>query len=125
MAIRGRTWLSITPEPERELPEAIAVLSAGHRVGEDAVCRERLRLQAIVLRRGLRRWLAYLREALELIELRTGDRDPDVVRARTRARAVLTNHHNLLLGLPGRGASLTTHDRARLAELDDPEERRP
>jgi len=124
MATR-RAWLSITPEPERELPAAVAVLTAGHGVGEDAVQRERLRLQAIVLRRGLRRWLRYLRGVLELIELRTGDRDPDVAQARARARVVLTNHHNLLLGLPGEGAALTTHDRARLAELGDPEERRP
>ncbi len=123
MATR-RAWLSITPEPERELPEAVAVLTAGHRAGDDAVRRERLRLQAIVLRRGLRRWLRYLREVLELIERRSGDRDPDVVHARARARVVLANHHNLLLGLPGRGAALTTHDRARLAQLGDPEERR-
>ena len=125
MAIRRVPWLSITPEPERELPPAVAVLAAGHRVGDAAIRRERLRLQTIVLRRGLRRWLRYLREVLELIELRTGDQDPDVARARARARAVLINHHNLLLGLPGEGAALTTHDRARLAELDDPEERHP
>lgn len=123
MAIRRAAWLSITPEPERELPGAVAVLSAGHLVGDDAVRAERLRLQAIVLRSGLRRWLSYLREVLELIERRTGDDDPDVARARARARVVLTNHHNLLLGLPGPGAALTTHDRARLAELDDPEEK--
>ncbi|MGH2909117.1 MAG: hypothetical protein ACRDK8_07465, partial [Solirubrobacteraceae bacterium] len=91
MATR-RAWLSITPEPERELPEAVAVLTAGHRVGDDAVRRERLRLQAIVLRRGLRRWLRYLREVLELIERRSGDRDPDVVHASARARVVLANH---------------------------------
>ncbi len=101
------------------------MLSAVHLVGEDAVARERSRLQTIVLRRGLRRWLAYLRDVLDLIELRSGDRDPDVVRARARARVVLINHHNLLLGLPGAGAALTTNDRARLAELGDSEERRP
>lgn len=123
MAIRRAAWLSITPEPERELPAAVAVLAAGHGVGDEVISRERRRLQAIVLRHGLRRWLSYLREALELIELRSGDRDPDVTRARTRARAVLINHHNLLLGLPGPGATLTTNDRARLAELDDTEER--
>ncbi|HTU30904.1 MAG TPA: hypothetical protein VMF07_16065 [Solirubrobacteraceae bacterium] len=125
MAIRRAAWLSITPEPERELPRAVAVLTAGHQVGDDAVRAERVRLQAIVLRHGLRRWLGYLREVLELIERRTGDDDPDVTHARARARTVLINHHNLLLGLPGPGATLTRNDRARLAELDDPEERQP
>jgi hypothetical protein len=123
MAIRRATWLSITPEPERELPRAVAVLAAGRQVGDDAIRAEQNRLQTIVLRHGLRRWLSYLRDVLELIERRTGDEDPDVARARARARVVLANHHNLLLGLPGPGAALTTHDRARLAELDDPEER--
>jgi hypothetical protein len=37
----------------------------------------------------------------------------------TLARAVIANHHNLLLGLPGAGARLTATDRARLAALDD------
>jgi len=124
MATR-RAWLSITPEPERELPAAVAVLVAGHRVDGDAVGRERRRLQAIVLRHGLRRWLRYLREVIGLIELRTGDPDPEVIAARARARTVVANHHNLLLGLGGAGASLTVHDRARLAELDDPPKGRP
>jgi hypothetical protein len=124
MATRRGTWLSITPEPERELPEAVAVMNAGHGVGAQEIERERQRLQTIVLRHGQRRWLSYLSEVLALIELRTGDHDPDVTRARTRACAVLTNHHNLVLGPRGSGAAMTTHDRARLAELDDSEERR-
>jgi hypothetical protein len=125
MLAARRSWLSITPEPERELPAAVAVLIAGHGVGVDAVGRERLRLETVVLRRGLRGWITYLRSVIGLLELRTGATDPEVVRARRRARAVLVNHHNLLLGLPGAGASLTVHDRARLAELADPEEDRP
>jgi len=125
MLAARRSWLSITPEPERELPAAVAVLIAGHGVGVDAVRRERLRLEAVVLRRGLRGWITYLRSVIGLVELRTGTTDPEVLRARSRARAVLVNHHNLLLGLPGAGASLTIHDRARLAELADPEEDRP
>jgi hypothetical protein len=125
MAIRRAAWLSITPEPERELPRAVAVLAAGHGVADEDISREQARLQGIVLRHGQRRWLQYLREVLELVEQRTGDHDPEVVQARTRARLVLTNHHNLLLGLPGPGATLTRNDRVRLAELDDPEERHP
>ena len=125
MLAARRSWLSITPEPERELPAAVAVLIAGHGVPVDAVRQERLRLQKVVLRGGLRGWITYLRSVIGLVELRTGTTDPEVLRARSRARAVLVNHHNLLLGLPGAGASLTVHDRARLAELADPEEDRP
>ena len=29
--VKRASWLSITPEPERELPEAVATLAAGHR----------------------------------------------------------------------------------------------
>lgn len=116
MFTRG-AWLSITPEPERELPEVVAVLSAGRAVDADAIVRERDRLQAIVLRRGQRRWLTYLRQVIGLIELRADATDPAVTRARRVAHLVITNHHNLLLGLSGAGASLTTQDRARLAEL--------
>ena len=124
MSSRG-AWLSITPEPERELPQAVAVLSAGRAVDADAVTRERERLQAIVLRRGQRRWLTYLRRVIELIELRTGATDPVVRDARQRAHLVITNHHNLLLGLSGAGAALTSHDRARLAELAPTPKGRP
>ena len=38
-------------------------------------------------------------------------------RARKAAIAVIANHHNLLLALPGRGAQRTEADRRRLAQL--------
>ena len=44
-------------------------------------------------------------------------RDPEVARAREVAIAVISNHHNLLLALPGRGARRTETDRRRLSEL--------
>ncbi len=28
--VKGVTWLSVTPEPERELPAAVATLELGH-----------------------------------------------------------------------------------------------
>ena len=41
----------------------------------------------------------------------------EVTRAREIAIAVISNHHNLLLALPGRGARRTQTDRRRLSEL--------
>jgi hypothetical protein len=32
--------------------------------------------------------------------------------------AVISNHHNLLLALPGRGAQISAADRRRLTQLD-------
>jgi hypothetical protein len=112
--VKRATWLSITPEPERELPAAVATLAAGRRADTAAVAAERARIERIVLRRGQRRWLRYLHGVVELIEQRTQSVDPEVRRAGDRARRVIVNHHNLLLGLPGAGARLTAADRARL-----------
>jgi hypothetical protein len=41
-----------------------------------------------------------------------------VARARARATAVVANHHNLLLALPGSGAARTAGDRDALARLE-------
>jgi hypothetical protein len=115
--VKRATWLSVTPEPERELPEAVATLSAGGRAFPDAVEAERVRIERLVLHGSQRRWLAYLHDVVELIERSTPAEDPDVTRARARAVAVIANHHNLLLALPGAGARWTAYDRARLEEL--------
>ena len=71
----------------------------------------------MVLRGSERRWDSYLHEVVSLIDQRAGDADPDVARARDVAIAVISNHHNLLLALPGRGARRTETDRRRLSEL--------
>ena len=63
-----KDWLSVTPEPERLLPGAVATLEAGGRPDPDAVERERARVERVVLRARLRAWLAYLSRALELAE---------------------------------------------------------
>jgi hypothetical protein len=111
------TWLSVTPEPERELPEAVATLTAGHRPMGQSVEAERQRIERLILHGTQRGWLAYLHNVVDLIEQRTGTRDPDVDKARSRAGVVIANHHNLLLAHPGPGARLTADDRARLQEL--------
>jgi hypothetical protein len=112
--VKRASWLSVTPEPERELPEAVATLGMGRRASASAVARERARVERLVLRGSERRWLAYLHHVVGLIESRSTTEDPEVARARELAAAVVANHHNLLLGLPGCGAELTTDDLARL-----------
>lgn len=116
--VKRAQWLSITPEPERELPAAVATLVADGRPGAAAIDAERRRIERLLLHGAQRRWLQYLHEVVGLIDACADSDDPDVRRARTRARAVIGNHHNLLLGLPGAGARLTTTDRARLTVPD-------
>jgi hypothetical protein len=115
--VKRASWLSVTPEPERELPAAVATLVRGARPSEDAVADEAARLERLVLRGTQRGWNDYLHRVVELVEQRAHEPDPDVARARTLAARVLANHHNLLLALPGRGAQQTEADRRRLAQL--------
>jgi hypothetical protein len=107
-------WLSLTPEPERELPETVATLRADGRPPPAAVERERERVERLVVRARRAAWLAYLSDVIELIDLRERTRDPGVQRARAIALAVVRNHHRLLLGLPGPAAAETETDRRRL-----------
>lgn len=116
--VKRASWLSITPEPERELPEAVATLSAGHRAGPAAVAAEEARIERLILHGSQRRWLAYLHDVVDLVTAANGNDDPDVAAARERATKVISNHHNLLLGLPGAGARLTATDSSRLRALD-------
>jgi hypothetical protein len=115
--VKRAPWLSVTPEPERELPEAVATLRRGGLATDAAVAEEADRIERLVLRGSERRWDSYLHDVVSLIDQRTGDDDPDVARAREVAIAVISNHHNLLLALPGRGARRTETDRRRLSEL--------
>jgi hypothetical protein len=110
-------WLSVTPEPERELPAAVATLRCGARATDGAVAEETAEIERLILRGSERRWDRYLHGVVELIDVRAGDRDPAVAEAREVAIAVIANHHNLLLALPGRGARRTDTDRRRLSEL--------
>jgi hypothetical protein len=115
--VNRASWLSVTPEPERELPAAVATLASGARAGEDAVAEEAARVERLVLHGSQRRWNQYLHRVIGLIERRANDSQPDVARARTRAIRVIVNHHNLLLALPGGGSREIEADRRRLAQL--------
>ena len=117
MGRRGN-WLSITPEPERELPQAVAMLRHGGSPPGGAAARERQEIERLVLRASQRRWLDYLREVIALMEASTGDTRPEVAGARSLAGAVIANHHNLLIAFPSHASRHTAGDRARLAQLD-------
>ena len=115
--VKRSVWLSITPEPEAELPAAVATLRSGGLASELEVAAEAGRIARLITRCGQRSWLRYLHGVLMLVESEAGSPDPAVRRAVMRAAAVLSNHHNLLLALPGAGARLTAGDRARLDRL--------
>jgi hypothetical protein len=93
-------WLSITPEPERDLPEAIATLRAGGPPPRELVEKERLRAERLVTHGTNRRWRAYLTDAAALA--RSGEGDDRLAGARAVIDEVLENHHNLALGLARR-----------------------
>jgi hypothetical protein len=110
-------WLSVTPEPERELPAAVATLRCGGAAADDEIAAEAARIERLILHGSQSSWHGYLHGVVELIEHRAGDPAPEVAQAREVAIAVIANHHNLLLALPGRAARRTETDRRRLAEL--------
>jgi hypothetical protein len=119
--VKRVSWLSITPEPERELPAAVATLAAGRHADPGAVATEQARIERLILHGSQRRWLAYLHDVVDLIAAEDGSEDPDVAAARRRATKVIANHHNLLLGLTDPthpGVRLTATDSSRLRALD-------
>jgi hypothetical protein len=89
-------WLSITPEPESELPRAIATLRSGGRPSAALVGRETARVERLVLRGSRRAWRRYLADALALAD---SSHDPAVRDARALIEDVVTNHDNLELAL--------------------------
>ena len=89
-------WLSITPEPESELPRAIASLRSGGPPPPALVERESARAEALVLRGSRRAWRRYLAEALALAD---SSHDPAVQDARALVEDVIHNHDNLELAL--------------------------
>ncbi|MFF4397478.1 hypothetical protein [Streptomyces sp. NPDC001480] len=127
-ARRSLVWLGLTPEPEQELPAAVAALRtpAAGRPPADLVTAERRRVERLVLRGTQRAWLRYLREVTDLVvEAATHpaiDPGPALL-----AGEVVLDHHRMLIGLPGAAYARTApqrHDLERaLARLR--ESRRP
>jgi hypothetical protein len=95
-------WLSITPEPERELPRAVATLRCGGLPSPAAIEAERDRVERLVTRGSRRSWTAYIGEAAALA--RRAPEHGETGEARALVLAVIENHDNLKLGLPGGSA---------------------
>ena len=92
-------WLSITPEPERELPAAVATLRAGRAPDGAAIAAEQEHVERLITRGSRRAWTAYIAEAAALA--RAANADDEVAEARELVLDVVQNHDNLRLGLPG------------------------
>jgi hypothetical protein len=97
-------WLSITPEPERELPAAVALLRAGGAASAAAVEAEQARAERIVTHGTRRACAASLEEAGALAS--AAPTDGELGAARALVLDVIDNHDNLKLGLPGRKRGL-------------------
>jgi hypothetical protein len=95
-------WLSLTPEPERELPAAIATLRAGGTPSREQMALERDRAERLVVRGSRRQWMRWLADAERLAAGAADDDAEAVAAAREMVLAVVTNHHALMLGLSGR-----------------------
>jgi hypothetical protein len=120
---RDVTWLGLTPEPERELPAAVATLRrrcaveagpAEAPVPRDSLSAERRRVEGLVLHGTHADWLRYLGEVTALVT-RVARRcpDPEAGRAALRAAETVLDHHRMLIGLPG-----PAYDRVATARAD-------
>ena len=108
-------WLGVTPEPERELPTAVAALraaGAGRRATWADADAERCRVEALVLRGTQRAWLRYLGEVTELVHRGCVHSDPAIRVTARQAGAVVLDHHLMLIGLPGDGYAAAAGQRA-------------
>ncbi|MEU9081509.1 hypothetical protein [Streptomyces sp. NPDC048357] len=119
---RRLDWLGLTPEPERELPAAVAALRASSQrppvAPAELAAAERRRVEHLVLRGSRHSWLRYLAEVTELVTAAATGPEPgpgqgDRTAALLAAEVVL-DHHRMLIGLPGPGYGRTARDRAAL-----------
>jgi hypothetical protein len=108
-ATRRLTWLALTPEPERELPAAVACLRGS------SVTSEHRRVQQLILHGTARSWRRYLHEVCGLIRALPQQSAPARRGCALLAGEVLLEHHRMLIGLPGPGYRETEADRGFLA----------
>ncbi|MFI1466675.1 hypothetical protein [Streptomyces wuyuanensis] len=115
---RSLVWLGLTPEPERELPPAVAALrTRAPGVGasdRDPAASERRRVERLILHGSERSWLRYLAEVTDLVTSVADGTSSGDPRAALVAGEVVLDHHRMLIGLPGRAYDRTARDRSTL-----------
>ncbi|MFB6618595.1 hypothetical protein ACIGFK_19895 [Streptomyces sp. NPDC085524] len=112
---RRLDWLGLTPEPERELPAAVAALRASARTERAALtAAERRRVERLVLHGSRHGWLRYLAEVTALVTTAAARAEQDDRAAALHAAEVVLDHHRMLIGLPGSGYDRTAEDRTAL-----------
>ncbi|MFG2758572.1 hypothetical protein [Streptomyces wuyuanensis] len=115
---RSLVWLGLTPEPERELPLAVAALRTRARVAgatvRDPAASERRRVERLILHGSERSWLRYLAEVTDLVTSVADGTSTGDPRAALVAGEVVLDHHRMLIGLPGAAYDRTAQDRSTL-----------
>lgn len=109
-------WLGLTPEPERDLPLALAVLRAGGTPEPAALLRQRQHAERVVLRGKDKTWLAYIQAAADHVPAQP-PRDPVLRDAAVVVAEVVLNHHRLLAGMPGQAYDTVAPERRRLRDF--------
>ncbi|MER6070043.1 hypothetical protein ABT187_14610 [Streptomyces sp. NPDC001817] len=112
-ARRSLQWLGLTPEPEQELPAAVAALRAPTAGPPPSalITAERRRVERLVLRGTQRGWLRYLREVTDLV-VEAADRPSSAdAEAALLAGQVVLDHHRMLIGLSGPAYARTATQR--------------
>jgi hypothetical protein len=99
----GSDWLSLTPEPERELPDAVATLRHGSAAPPERLMAERQRFERLVVRARRHAYERWLHEARNLAASGVHNRDPELRAAAETTIAVIDNHEALRSGLMRRG----------------------
>ncbi|AKJ15525.1 hypothetical protein ABB07_37335 [Streptomyces incarnatus] len=115
-ARRSLVWLGLTPEPEQELPAAVAALRAPAtgRPPAALVTAERRRVERLVLRGTQRGWLRYLSEVTDLVVEAAAASPAADPGAALLAGEVVLDHHRMLIGLPGAAYTRTAAQRQAL-----------
>ncbi|MFJ8011469.1 hypothetical protein [Streptomyces sp. NPDC096339] len=115
---RRLDWLGLTPEPERELPVALAALRASARTERaepaELAAAERRRVERLVLHGSRHGWLRYLAEVTELVTTAAAGAEQVDRAAALHAAEVVLDHHRMLIGLPGPEYDRTARDRTAL-----------
>jgi hypothetical protein len=99
----GSAWLSLTPEPERELPDAVATLRHGAPAPPERLAAERARVESLVVKARRRAYDRWLDEARSLAAAGARHPDPELREAAETTIAVIDNHEALRSGLMRRG----------------------